>query len=391
MGVRVSDGGLGFSATIDDAEIDRVAARIEARITGLSKKVQQQGDELESWAKKAAGLAASYASFAAAKDLISNIVKVRGEFQQLEIAFTTMLKSKEEADKLMAQVVKLAATTPFGLQDVANGAKQLLAYGTAAKDITPTLSMLGNIASGVSAPLNDIVYLYGTLQTQGRAYAKDIQQFTGRGIPIIKELAAQFNVAESEVMGLVEAGKVGFPEVQKAFQNMTSASGMFYNLMQEQSKSLTGQLSNLEDSFDSMLNAIGKSNEGILNSGIAGLNLLVDNYENVITIIGVLVTAYGAYRAALVLEAALVQVVAARTVGMTTAEFLHLGAITAKAAALRVLNSLMAASPVIAYTAVITALTVAIYALTQTTTAAAVSQRALGELAASYQGLHYHL
>ncbi|WP_316851157.1 tape measure protein [Pedobacter agri] len=386
MGVRVSDGGLGFTATIDDAEIDRVAARIEARITGLTKKVKEQGDELENWAKKAAGLAASYASFAAAKDLISNIIKVRGEFQQLEIAFTTMLKSKEEADKLMAQVVRLAATTPFGLQDVATGAKQLLAYGTAAKDITPTLSMLGNIASGVSAPLNDIVYLYGTLQTQGRAYAKDIQQFTGRGIPIIKELASQFRVAESEVMGLVEAGKVGFPEVQKAFQNMTSASGMFYNLMQEQSKSLTGQLSNLEDSFDSMLNAIGKSNEGILNSGIAGLNLLVDNYENVVSIIGVLVTAYGAYRAALILEAALVQLVAARTVGMTTVELLHLGAITAKAAAMRVLNSLMAASPVIAYTAVITALTVAIYSLTQTTTAAAVATRALGNLSASYQG-----
>ncbi|WP_131535455.1 tape measure protein [Pedobacter nototheniae] len=386
MGVRIVEGGLGFTATIDDSEIDRIASRIESRIENLSKKVQQQGDALDNWAKKAAALAASYASFTEGKELLMNIVKVRGEFQQLEIAFTTMLKSKDEADKLMAQVVKLAATTPFGLQEVANGAKQLLAYGTAAKDITPTISMLGNIASGVSAPLNDIVYLYGTLQTQGRAYSKDIQQFTGRGIPIIKELAAQFKVAESEVMGLVEAGKVGFPEVQKAFQNMTSASGMFYNLMQEQSKSLTGQLSNLEDSFDSMLNAIGKSNEGILNSGIAGLNLLVENYENVITIIGVLVTAYGAYRAALVLEAALIQLVTARTAGLTTQTLLLMGAENLLATATSILNAVIRNSPIIAYTAVITALTVAIYALSQTTSAAAVSQQALADLSASYQG-----
>ena len=386
MAVRITDGALGWTATIDDSDIDRIAGRIEKRIESLGKNVQQQGEELENWAKKAASLAASYASFSAGKELLMNIIRVRGEFQQLEIAFTTMLKSKEEADKLMANVVKLAATTPFGLQDVATGAKQLLAYGTAAKDITPTLSMLGNIASGVSAPLGDIVYLYGTLQTQGRAYSKDIQQFTGRGIPIIKELAAQFNVAESEVMGLVEAGKVGFPEVEKAFKSMTSASGMFYNLMQEQSKSLTGQLSNLEDSFDSMLNAIGKSNEGLLNTGIAGLNVLVNNYEKVIGIIEVMIVAYGAYRTALVLEAALLQVSAARAVGLTTAELLHLGAITAKTAAMRVLNAVMAASPVIAYTAVITALTVAIYALTQTTNSAAVSQRALADLSASYQG-----
>jgi len=386
MAVRVTDGGLGFTATIDDAEIDRVAARIEARLTSLGKKVKQQGDELDNWAKKLAGLAASYATFTEGKELISNIIRVRGEFQQLEIAFTTMLKSKEEADKLMANVVKLAATTPFGLQDVATGAKQLLAYGTAAKDITPTLSMLGNIASGVGAPLNDIVYLYGTLQTQGRAYAKDIQQFTGRGIPIIKELAAQFKVADSEVMGLVESGRVGFPEVQKAFEAMTSSSGIFFNLMQEQSKSLTGQLSNLEDSFDGMLNAIGKSNEGILNSGIAGLSVLIQNYQKVLDIVGLLVVVYGSYRAALILEAALAQIAAARTVGMTTAELLHLAAISAKTAALRIMNTVMAASPVAAYTALISVLTVAIYSLSQTTNAAAASQKALGDLAASYQG-----
>ncbi|RNL50766.1 tape measure protein [Pedobacter jejuensis] len=386
MAVRVVDGALGFAATIDDSEIDRVAARIESRISGLSKKIKQEGDSLEQWAKSAASLAAGYASFSAGKDLISNIIKVRGEFQQLEIAFTTMLKSKDQADRLMAQAVKLAATTPFGLQDVASGAKQLLAYGTAADDIVPTLTMLGNVASGVSAPLNDIVYLYGTLRTQGRAYSKDIQQFTGRGIPIIKELAAQFKVAESDVMGLVEAGKVGFPEVEKAFQSMTSSSGLFFNLMAEQSKSLTGQLLNLEDGFDGMLNAIGKSNEGILNSGIAGLNVLVQNYEKVLGVIELLVVVYGSYRAALVLEAALAQISAARTVGMTTAELLHLGAITAKTAALRLMNSVMAASPVLAYTALITALTVAIYALTQTTSASSAAKKALSTIEGDYAG-----
>lgn len=242
--------------------------------------------------------------FTALKSFTSELVNVRGEFQQLEIAFSTMLKSKEKADKLMAELVDIAAKTPFDLQGVASSAKQMLAYGSSAEDVGNELVMLGNVAAGVGSQLSEIAYLYGTLRTQGTAYATDIRQFAGRGIPIYEELAKVLGVTKDKVSALVSDGKVGFKEVEQAFKNMTSESGIYYNLMQEQSKSLTGQMSNLEDSWNNMLNDLGKNVQGIASTGISGLNTIIENYEKLGETIMTIVTAYGTYKAALISVAA---------------------------------------------------------------------------------------
>ena len=248
---------------------------------------------------------------AALKSFVSEMVNVRGEFQQLEIAFGTMLKSKEKADKLMAELVDIAAKTPFDLQGVASSAKQMLAYGSSAESVGKELVMLGNVAAGVGAQLGDIAYLYGTLRTQGRAYAVDIRQFAGRGIPIYEELAKVMGVTKDEVSDLVSQGKVGFKEVEQAFQNMTKEGGMYFNLMQEQSKSLTGQISNLGDAWDSMLNEMGKKGEGVFYTAISAAKSLVENYEKVGMVIEGLIITYGAYKTALMANIALEKIQAA--------------------------------------------------------------------------------
>lgn len=236
----------------------------------------------------------------ALKTFATELVNVRGQFQQLEIAFSTMLKSKEKADKLMSELVDIAAKTPFDLQGVASSAKQMIAYGSSAENVGNELVMLGNVATGVGSQLSEIAYLYGTLRTQGRAYATDIRQFAGRGIPIYEELAKVLGVTKDEVSGLVTAGKVGFKEVEQAFKNMTSESGIYYNLMQEQSKSLTGQLSNLGDAWDTMLNEIGKDTQGIASSGISAVKGLIENYETVGKVLLGLIATYGTYKTALI-------------------------------------------------------------------------------------------
>ena len=161
--------------------------------------------------------------------------------------------------------------------------------------------MLGNVAAGVGSQLSEIAYLYGTLRTQGRAYATDIRQFAGRGIPIYEELAKILGVTKDEVSSLVTAGKVGFKEVEQAFKNMTSESGIYYNLMEEQSKSLTGQLSNLGDAWDTMLNEIGKDTQGIASAGISAMKELIENYETVGKVLLGLIATYGTYKTALII------------------------------------------------------------------------------------------
>ena len=183
------------------------------------------------------------------------------------------------AEALKGQLVQLAKTTPFSLEDVQAGTKSLLAYGFQAGSITDDLKTLGDVSSAVGAPLNDIVYLYGTLKTQGRAFSKDITQFTGRGIPIVKELAKQFNVTEDKVMGLVSAGKVGFPQIEKAFKSMTSEGGQFFGMMEQQSKTIGGQISNMGDNWEQAKIEIGKSQTGIISGTVSFFGDLINQFK----------------------------------------------------------------------------------------------------------------
>lgn len=249
--------------------------------------------------KIAAGVAGAFA-VDKIKDFVMEVVNVRGQFQQLEVAFKTMLGSGEKASKLMNQLVRTAATTPFDLQSVAQGAKQLLAYGTAAEDVNDTLIKLGDIAAGLSLPLGDLVYLYGTTVAQGRMFTQDMRQFMGRGIPMAEEIAKVMGVAEQEVAGLVTAGKVTADVFKKAIDGMAAEGGKFGGLMEAQSKTITGQISNIEDAVAMMFNKMGQQSEGVINTALSGVSYLVENYQEVGRQIGALVTAYGAYKAALI-------------------------------------------------------------------------------------------
>ena len=249
--------------------------------------------------KIAAGVAGAFA-VDKIKDFVMEVVNVRGQFQQLEVAFKTMLGSGEKASKLMNQLVRTAATTPFDLQSVAQGAKQLLAYGTAAEDVNDILIKLGDIAAGLSLPLGDLVYLYGTTVTQGRMFTQDMRQFMGRGIPMAEEIAKVMGVAEQEVAGLVTAGKVTADVFKKAIDGMAAEGGKFGGLMEAQSKTITGQISNIEDAVAMMFNKMGQQSEGVINTALSGVSYLVENYQEVGRQIGALVTAYGAYKAALI-------------------------------------------------------------------------------------------
>ena len=275
------------------------------------------------------------------KGIVSEVANVRGQFQQLEVAFNTMLGSADKAEALMAQLVRTAAITPFDLEGVAQGAKQLLAYGMEAENVNETLTRLGDIAAGLSMPLNDLVYLYGTTMAQGRLYTQDLNQFTGRGIPMIEELAKVFGVAESKVKELVEAGRVGFPEVQKVIENLTGEGSKFGGLMEEQSKTVTGQIRNIEDAIASMFNGMGKQSEGVINTTLSGVTYMVEHYEQFGRVLMGLVATYGTYRTACMTVAAVHSLITVGIGGMTAAEAIHHGWIVMVEKAQKLLNATM--------------------------------------------------
>lgn len=298
-------GTVGLRITLDGSQMNREIAKSRRELKALGDEVMMESRRMESAFSGIGRSLTAVMGGMAVKGFAQKVVETRGEIQQLEAAFTTMLGSVEKSGRLMAELTELAATTPFEMTDVAGGAKQLLAYGMEAENIVDTLRRLGDVAAGLSIPMGDLAYLYGTTMVQGRLYTQDFNQFLNRGIPLVGELAKQFGVAESEVKGLVESGRVGFPEIEKAIKSMTDEGGKFGGLMAAQSKTIAGQISNIEDAISQMFNEIGKSSEGMINLALSGVSTLIEHYEAIGTALGIIAASYGLNKAALALHAAM--------------------------------------------------------------------------------------
>lgn len=370
--------GLKFDITGDNGNMLSALQGVQNGVRQTQRVVEQSGQGIEQVFSKVQSAAAAAAGAFSAKELVRNVLEVRGQFQQLEVAFTTMLGSADKANDLMSQLVRTAATTPFDLKSVSEGAKQLLAYGTQADEVNGTLIRLGDIAAGLSIPLNDLVYLYGTTMTQGRMFTQDLRQFQGRGIPIADELAKIFGVTKDKVGELVTAGKVGAAEVQQAIENMTNAGSRFGGLMEAQSHTITGQISNIEDAIDSMFNDIGKANEGVINTGLGTVSTLVENWQTVGKVVLEVAVAYGSYKAALLAVYAAHKV---QAIYGTVTAFLSLakGVHTAKDAML-LFNLVSKSNPIGLIVSVITSAAAAFYLFSKNTDAATKAQESLSKI-----------
>ncbi len=309
-------GRLYFDVLLNDESLQQGLQRSRESFRSLGESANAELQSMDGFMAKAAQTAAGLFAADKLKDFASAIATVRGEYQQLEIAFETMLGSKSQADALMAQLIDTAATTPFEMKEIAEASKMLLAYGMAADEVNGTLIRLGDIAAGLSIPIKDLAFLYGTTMVQGRLYTQDLNQFLGRGIPLADELAKQFGKNKSEVKKLVEEGKIGFPEVQKAIEALTNEGSKFGGLMEAQSKTIKGQKSNIEDAWEQMMNEIGRSQEENISGALDITGKLIENWKTIGKVLLYVISIYGAYRAATMLAAIATRINAAAAQNM---------------------------------------------------------------------------
>lgn len=311
-----------FTDKVNNAE--RAAAGLESRAGSLQGTIAKIGATI--------GLAA----------MAKGIFDAGTNMESLNVSLKTMLGSKEEADKLVAQMVEFASTTPFQQSEVQTAGKQLLAYGIEAKNIIPTLRQLGDVSAGLGQPIGEIAYLYGTIKTQGKAMTVDIKQFANRGIPIYEELAKVTGKSGAALQKYIEDGKIGFPQIQKAFENMSGAGGKFAGLTGELAKTTGGQWSNMKDTIEQLAVTIFKELQPAINWFIKAMVSAVGVVKNIISFIkehksvlkalalaiGTVVTAIFLYNKYLAISAAIsrayatfqaVQMVASLT-GATTAQ-----------------------------------------------------------------------
>jgi tape measure domain-containing protein len=203
------------------------------------------------------GLGAALAGGGVALAAGLKAVTSAADFEQTKEAFTTLIGDAGKAEKTLAQLRELGAKTPFEFPELADAGRKLIAFGEGSDTVAATLARIGDVSAGVQAPVNEIAELYGKARVQGRLFAEDINQLTGRGIPIIGELAKQFGVSDSQVKKLVETGQVGFPAIEQAFINMTSQGGKFAGMMEAQSKTTNGLFSTLKDTINEVFLTLG--------------------------------------------------------------------------------------------------------------------------------------
>lgn len=185
-------------------------------------------------------------------------IKLAADVETTRVQFEVLTKSADKANQLLGEITELAASTPFQKMELADAGRKLLAFGSSAEDVVVQLRQIGDIAALTGNSITELAELYGKAQVQGRLFAEDINQLTGRGIPIIQELAKQFGVTDAEVKKLVEDGKVGFANIQQAFADMTSGAGQFAGGMERLSETTAGKLSTLKDNLSEIAVEIGE-------------------------------------------------------------------------------------------------------------------------------------
>jgi len=303
--MEIRNGRLGYTQDLDNQKFLNALRQSNRGVTDFNAHLQQNFNQsLISVNDLAKGVTA-FLTIDMARDFVTQMVKIRGEFEQTEIAFNTMLQSREKGNALMKEMVELAKNTPMQFSEVSQGAKQLLAYQVEAEKLTETLSMLGDISSGLGVPMSRLILVYGQVRAKGRLMGDDLRQFTEAGVPMIAMIAKNMGVAQSAVADMVSEGKVGFKEVEKVLEQLTSRGRLFYNMMEEQSKTIPGQIAKLEDEIEQMFNSIGKDSQGFVSDVIGGASTVVENYKTIGNVLEKLVIGYGVYRAALIATAAI--------------------------------------------------------------------------------------
>ncbi|MCR9296365.1 MAG: phage tail tape measure protein, partial [bacterium] len=186
-------------------------------------------------------------------------LQMAANLEKTEAAFTTLLKDGNKAKALLGELRDFAASTPLQFDEIADAAKKLIAFGSSAGDVKEELRRIGDIAGAVGAPISEIAEIYGKARVQGRLFAEDVNQLTGRGIPVLESFAAQLGVTKDQLKDAVKDGKLGFANLEQAFKDLTSGSGQFAGGLEKQSKTLIGAFSTLKDNIEAAFRPFGEA------------------------------------------------------------------------------------------------------------------------------------
>jgi tape measure domain-containing protein len=231
--------------------------KLNAGLAGTSKSSDDAS-------KKATGLGSAFGAIAklgiAAMfiDLAKSAAMNAGEIEKNTVAFTVLLGSGEKAQKMMSDLKQFGLETPFELPGIVEASKKLLGFGISAESMIPTLRRLGDAAMGNQEVFERISDAYGKSATKGKVTFEELNRFLEAGVPILGQLAQNYGVTTGQMSKMIEDGKVGFSALDKALTSLTTGNGQFAGMMEKQSHTFLGIMSNAKDAIGALLAAMGE-------------------------------------------------------------------------------------------------------------------------------------
>ncbi|MBO7585276.1 MAG: hypothetical protein J6T09_06360, partial [Bacteroidales bacterium] len=251
------------------------------------------------------GYAAAYFSVRTVERFISSLVRVSGEFELQHQTLKAILQDSDGADRIFNQLQQLAVKSPFSFSDLTSYAKQLSAFSVPMEELYDTTKMLADVSAGLGVDMSRIILAYGQIRSASFLRGQEVRQLTEAGIPILTELAKQFEeiegriVSAGEVFDKISAREVPFEMVAKVFKDMTSEGGKFYQMQEVQAETLKAKVKNLGDQYDIMLYQIGQAQDGLLKGSVSAIGELMSHWQAIGRVIVSVASGFGAYAAIL--------------------------------------------------------------------------------------------
>lgn len=266
-------------------------ARQTKTYEGLIGKVAEKQKGLLSISSQLGRQLATVFSVSQITGYINKLAQVRGEFELQQRSLQAILQNKNEANEIWNKTTELAVKSPFRVKELTSYTKQLAAYRIESDKLYDTNKMLADVSAGLGVDMQRLILAYGQVRSAEYLRGTELRQFTEAGVPMLDELAKHLEKVKgrsfevAEVFDMISKRMITFADVEQVFKNLTQAGGTFYNMQEIQSNTLRGQISNLKDSIDLMLNDIGKSTEGTMKNAVSAVKALVDNYEKLIPVL----------------------------------------------------------------------------------------------------------
>lgn len=238
---------------------------------------------------------------------VRGLYTIGGEFQKQRIALTSILGDSMKAETIFNRIKDLAVVSPFQFKELASYTKQLSAYSIPYEELYDTTKRLADISAGVGVDMGRIILAYGQVRSAAFLRGQELRQFTEAGIPLVDELAKRFTILENKVVSAgdvfdkISRKEVSFGMVKDVLWDLTNEGGKFYNMQEALAESLAGKWSNLQDAWDVMMADIAESNSGVLSDSLELLTNLMNHWEAVANILGMLTIVYGSYKTAVIL------------------------------------------------------------------------------------------